>query len=166
MVQTFLAIGAITLMAFVNMSLRSGFDSSGSVMQNAKIGIVATSIASSIVEEASAKNFDERTGDSLITVASNLTSPARLGSDATDSIGTMNDIDDFNNFVRHDTINMGDILKFVTFKTTCKVQYVDPATPDFSQSVQTWHKRISISVMSPAMTDTVQISYVYSYWYF
>jgi hypothetical protein len=166
MIQTILSLGAIILLSIASLSMNRGFDANDAVMRNSKYAVMATSVASSIIEEATSKAFDETTSDSLITTLSGLTVPGKIGLDAGESYSTMNDFDDYNGYTRLDTIDAGGALNKIVFSTTCSVCYVNPSSPDLAQYTQTWYKKIIIRVSSPAMTDTIRQDFVFSYFRF
>jgi hypothetical protein len=53
-----------------------------------------------------------------------------------------------------------------TFRIQGKVEYVNPSNPDVASAVRTWHKKLTVTVTSPDMKDTIRTRYIYSYWYF
>jgi hypothetical protein len=166
MLQSLYAGLAIVLLSITTLYINKAFDINNQVMTNSKIAVLATSLATSIIEDASGAAFDDKTTDTSITSLSGLTTVANLGPETGETYKTFDDFDDFNNLVKNDSINIGGTLKTVTFRTTCKVEYVSSTAPDVVQATQTWHKRLSVTVTSPAITDTVRAYYVFSYWYF
>ncbi len=166
MIQTILSLGAIILLSIASLSMNRGFDTNDAVMRNSKYAVMATSIASSIIEEATAKAFDQSTADSLIMTTDGLTPPGQFGLDAGESVASMNDFDDYDGFTRLDTIDAGGAMNKIVFSTTCSVYYVNPDSPDMAQYSQTWYKKIVVKVTSPAMEDTMRQDFVYSYFRF
>jgi hypothetical protein len=166
MIQSILAVGAMILIGIGAVSMNRGFDSNESVMNNSKIGIMAVSLASSKIEQAIGKSFDEVTVDSLILSTTGLTPAVSLGLDAGESFAACNDVDDFNRITMYDTIDGGGAKNRIPFRTTCSVYYVDPASPDVARFSPTWHKKIVVTVTSPAMIDTIREEYIYSYFKF
>lgn len=134
--------------------------------------IVATSLGTSLIEQTNALAFDEATVDTTITSATQLTAATSFGPDAGEtSISMFDDIDDFNNYVKIDT------LQSVTYISTVKVEYLS-VTPPSTVTVTTtksYSKRITVCVTSPylidysvtpARPDTIMFQTIYSYWYF
>ena len=146
--------------------MNRGFDASNTVMADSKIAVMATSLATSKIEEAVGKAFDEKTVDTLLASTSGLTIPSKLGLDPSETYPNVDDFDDFNNLIFYDTIDGGGQNNKIPFKTTCVVYYVDPSSPDIPQASATWNKKIVVQVTSPAMTDTVTQEYIYSYFHF
>jgi len=52
------------------------------------------------------------------------------------------------------------------FSTTCRVTYVTLANPDLDAGSTTWFKKISVSITSEVMTDTVRQEMIFSYFRF
>jgi hypothetical protein len=161
--QTIFALGAFALLGTTILSLHRSLGNSNQVVIQSKLGVTAVSLASSIVEEASGKAFDKNTDEDIATLTSQLTSVVNLGLETGESYpDSTNDFDDFNNLNR--TISPDTLSG--TFNIRCKVNYINPSTPDVAQSSPTWHKKLTISVTSPQMKDTVKAEYIFSYWYF
>jgi hypothetical protein len=160
--QMMLTVGAMVLLGTAILSMNNGFTQSGDVITDSKLGVTAVSLASSMIEEASGKAFDQKTDTSAATAVSQLTTVAKLGLDAGEFYpDSITDFDDFNNLNITRSFTQGG-----TFNIRCTVQYIDPSTPDVASSSQTWHKKLSVFVSSPQMTDTIKEYYIFSYWYF
>jgi hypothetical protein len=166
MVQSLSAVGAMILISIGILAMNKGFDANNLIMQNSKIAVMATSLATSKIEEATGKAFDEKTVDSLIATTSGLTIASKLGLDAGESYPKVDDFDDYNNLTVYDTIDGGGAKNKIPFKTTCVVYYVDPNSPTIVQSSPTWNKKIVVTVTSPAMTDTIKQEFIFSYFHF
>jgi len=166
--QMLLTLSALVLLSLVVLRVTNGFLTTNNVLMETKFGILSVSLATSILEEAMGKAFDEKTAYEGVTeVTSDL---SNIGTDG-EIYPNFDDIDDFNN------------LSFSTFDTTiqsnrfarmysaeylveCKVGYINPENPDQFTSNKTWHKKISVQVTTPSSTDTVKMSTVYSYFYY
>lgn len=166
MVQSLSAVGAMILISIGIIAMNRGFDASNTVMQDSKIAVMATSIATSKIEEAVGKAFDEKSVDTLLSSTAGLTIPSNLGLDPSESYPNIDDFDDYNNLTFYDTIDGGGPKNKIPFKTTCSVYYVDPDFPNTPQSSPTWNKKIVVQVTSPAMTDTINQEYIFSYFHF
>jgi len=163
-------LGAMALLATSTLTMHQGYNSSYQSVIQSKLGITAVSLASSIIEEASGKAFDQKTDDSVVTTTAGLTIASKLGLDAGEFYpDSINDFDDFN--------NLSIIKSFKdtvycrpygggTFNIKCKVEYVNATAPDVAVSTPTFNKRLTVTVTSPDMKDTVRTQYIFSYWYF
>ncbi len=158
--QSMLAIGAIILLSVLVLRVNNNLLSTGDVMNQSKFGVLATSLASSIIEEASNKAFDEVTiGGNSLTDKTLLT--ATLGKEG-EVYPDFDDFDDFNGY--KDTVRN---LPSADFYVSCAVNYVSVSPPNINISASpTWHKQITVTVTSPYSQDTVRLSSIYSYWFF
>lgn len=159
--QMLLTIGTMTIFSFLILRLNMANLSTEDEMMNGKFGILAISIASSVMEDACSKAFDNATDENAYNSTSYLTAHNLLGSESGETYDTFNDFDDFNNFSRIDST-----LPSARFKVTANVLYVNPSSPDVAASTRTWHKKIVVAVTSPNMKDTVRLTQVFSYWAF
>lgn len=158
--QSLLSIGAMMLLSILLLRVNDNFTTTDTVLQDSKLGILATSIATSQIEEISRLAFDECTDSNSTNNLADLTPAASLGPEAGETYPYYDDIDDYNGFTKTDT------SMTAVFNIACKVEYVSSASPDAASAVPTWNKKITIMVTSPSMTDTIRASTIYSYWYF
>jgi hypothetical protein len=129
-------------------------------MYNSKYNVLATSLCTSIIEEARGKAFDQNTDSASVTNPTQLST--NLGPDYGEIYPNFNDFDDYNDFVKVDSTMPGS-----TFYVTSKVNFVEiKPTTVIVTTTKTWHKMITVTVMSPQMKDAVTMSSTYSYWYF
>jgi hypothetical protein len=149
-------IFAGTLLAMLILTENAGNMSTEETILTSKIGLNAISVANSFVEKVTGNSlyFDEYTrAHSVQPRPTNPSDSAALlgnlsgilGPDPGESsIGTFDDVDDFNNF--NDTVSVAGVG---LFHVLCAVQYYDPAafTP---VSSKTWYKIFTVTV-----TDTV-----------
>jgi len=169
--HTMLAVGAMMLLSVTVLNVNSKFLNTSGVLYNTKFGVLAISLGTSIIEEASAKEFDLAGSSDAITSLSQLTLPENLGAAGGEVYPDFNDFDDFNGFHKTDSIKINS-KTFAVFDIDCRVRYVTEANPSINSSVRTWHKRIDVSVSSESMKnannikDTIKLSSVYSYWHF
>jgi hypothetical protein len=159
--QMMLTIGAMAILSMTTLRVNSHFVHSGVSLDQTKFAVLAVSLASSRLEEANSKAFDENTTESAITSSAGLS--ASIGKDAGETTAdTFDDCDDFNNYV--DSVSN---IPSAKFYIKCKVAYINPAAPDVDVTAsKTLHKRITVLVTSPSMTDTVKLSSIFSYWYY
>ncbi len=159
--QMLMALGALALLSFLVIRLNSGQLTSQDNMQNTKYGVLAVSLATSVLEDANRKAFDNNTINNAVTSTSGLTTSGGLGKESGEVYDTFDDIDDYNNYTRLDTTT-----KVAVFNIACKVEYVDTTNPNLAVSTQTWHKKITVKVSSKSTKDTVSLSQIFSYWTF
>ncbi len=155
-----MSIGAMMLLSILVLRVNNTFQNTSSVLLNSKLGLLATSIATSQIEEISRLAFDESTVSNSVGSVSSLTAPGLLGPEAGEVYPNFDDIDDFNGYTKTDS------SMTAIFNIACSVQYVSSASPDIVSSTPTWNKKITIYVSSPSMRDTIKMSTVYSYWFF
>lgn len=157
--QMLMTLGAITLLMIIIFRVNSGFLTTNEILHDNKYGILAVSIATSIIEEAKGRAFDSYTASNPAVSTSQLTSVGP---------GYGEVYPDFNDFDDYDGLDIIDsTLASAQFRIQCEVDYVNANDPDNPVTpTRTWHKRIMVTVTSPFMNDTVWLSSVYSYFYF
>lgn len=157
--QTLLAVGAMILLSVLILRVNGTFLTTGTTLMDTKFDVLATSIATSEIEEISSKAFDNYTVSNPTTNVNYLSSP--LGPESGETYANFDDIDDYNGYVKIDSS-----MPSAVFKAVCNVSYVNPNDLDHTTESKTWFKKITISVSSISMADTVTISTIYSYWVF
>lgn len=168
--QTLLSIGAIMLLTFLILRFNSIQITSSEAAYNAKFGIVANSLANSLIEEAKDKVFDEVVLDTTISItsASNFSPQANtnMGKEIGEVYPNFDDFDDYNGLFVLDTLSLKDPItgKATAFEIRSTVDYVNDLTPNVKSVNRTYHKRLTVAVYSNAMVDTVKISTVFSFW--
>ncbi len=166
--QSLFSIGALLLLSITVLRVNNNILLTDEVMYDSKFGIIANSIATSLIEKASEKFFDANTAEGPVDNLSELTLALGPSSGETNP-ENFNDFDDFNNYPQEDKFDSS-----LVFYSYCTVVYVDPsANLDNSMSTQTWHKKLTVSVtwrqneqLTSTVADTVRQSTIYSYWYF
>lgn len=156
-----LTLGALMLLSFLALRMNTNLLSTEELMQNSKYGVLGISLATSIIEEANLKAFDEKSIDTSLTNVNGLTAVGSLGKESGETYPDFDDFDDFNNYTRTDST-----MPSAVFNIACEVVYVSSTNPEATSSSRTWHKKITVSVTSKNMTDTVRVSSVFSYWYY
>ena len=162
--QMMITIGALFLLSLVILRVTRGFLNTDEVLLDSKLGVMAVSVASSLLEEANGKAFDENTDSATVTSLSGLSS--YLGPDG-EVYPHFNDIDDFNGLKKIDNT-----IPAARFIDSIAVEYVSSANLDVPSASKTWNKKITVFVSSPSLLgpdgkpDTVKMSQVFSYWYF
>jgi hypothetical protein len=159
--ESLLSVGAMMLLAVMILRVNNTILTTNSVLLETKFGVLATSLATSIIEEATGKAFDQNTSANSISNVNDLTSPNALGPGSGETYATFNDIDDFNGYTKVDST-----LPSAIFYLKTTVEYVSPANPDQAVNYKTWHKRITVTVTTPSSNDVFVLSSIVSYWFF
>ncbi len=161
--QTLFSIGALLILSLTVLKMNNFILANDTVMQDSKLGILAVSLATSLIEEASKKAFDANTVSDEVSDYNLLTSyPLGRGSgELEDSSITFNDFDDYEGYDYH-----YDYLPLAKYHLTCTVYYIDAPNPQVKVGQKTWHKKMDITVTSESMQDTIRMSTIYSYWHF
>lgn len=159
--QLLLTLGAMILLTFTIVNTNKSILSAGDIINSTKYGVLASSLAVSIVEEASGKAFDEASVSMGVSNVATMTADSKLGPETGETYATFDDFDDYNNLTKVDTT-----LTSARFTIKCKVYYVQDSAPATKVTSQTWHKTIEVMVSSPNMADTVKMSTIFSYWYY
>jgi hypothetical protein len=164
--QTMLAMGAMMLLSFIVLRFNSIHLTSAQASYNSKFGIVATSLANSLIEEAKDRAFDAKALDSTITITSASDFSTTLGKEIGEIYPDFNDFDDYDNLFYIDSLSLKNPQTGLPtkFEIRSTVEYVSDATPWIKSMVKTYHKKIVVSVFSSAMMDTVQLGTVFSFW--
>jgi len=166
--QSLFSIGALLLLSLTVLRVNNNILMTDEVMYDSKFGIIANSIATSLIEKASEKYFDANTAEGPVDNLNELTLALGPGTGETNP-ENFNDFDDFNTYTQEDEFDSS-----LVFYSNCTVAYVDPsANLDNTVSTQTWHKKLTVSVtwrqngqMTGSVADTIRQSTIYSYWYF
>ena len=162
--QMMITIGALFLLSLVILRVTRGFLNTDEVLLDNKLGVLAVSVASSLLEEASGKAFDENTDSATVSSLSGLSTT--LGPDG-EVYPHFNDIDDYNGFKKIDNS-----IPAARFVDSVSVVYVSDANLNVPSASKTWNKKITVFVSSPSLLradgkpDTIKMSQVFSYWYF
>jgi len=171
--QMLITVCAMLLLSLLILRVGSSTIINQESMQNSKYGVLAVSIANSILEEATMKSFDENANTDPRTYFSNvneLTVTGSFGSDAgeiADSMETFDDFDDFHGFTKTFTN-----LPSAVFTVSSQVNYIDPAVVGLITASRTWHKMLTVTITSPMIvkpgTNTPQpliFNKVFSYFH-
>ncbi len=159
--QTLLTISAMMMLSRMAISVNRSNLEGGSSVEMSAYRITATSIGTSILEEATGLAFDSKSDTVGISTPSSFTAVGSLGPDGA-VYPHFNDFDDFNGFQHTDSLKGSAI-----FLTKATVDYVTISGNTITTSnTQTYNKRIIVKVSSKWMKDTLTFSTVYSYWFF
>lgn len=159
-----LTLLAMMMLTLLSVRMNSSLLQTQETMQNSKFGLAAISLATSVIENANKLAFDEISVDSSITSTTVFTSIGQLGVDGVEHANKppdFNDFDDYNNYEYDERT-----LASAYYHISCSVCYVNPTTPNVAATSQTYHKKLTVSVSSVSMQDTVRINTIFSYWYF
>jgi len=162
--QMMLTLGALVLLSLLALRVNSSQLTTQDTMQNSKFGILAISVASSIMETASEKAFDENSVEDFVPSLTLLTPKGSFGTESgesSDSSDTFDDFDDFDGYTTTIT-NMPSAI----FNVSCTVNYVDPDVAGFITTSNSWHKQLVVRVTSSSMVDTIKMTKIFSYWKF
>lgn len=159
--QSLFSISALLLLSLTILRVNANILTTDGVMQDSKLGVLAISLATSMMEEASKKAFDAASANDAVVNLSDLTPPGSLGPGNGETADNFNDFDDYNGYSRHVSG-----LPSAEFDISCLVNYINPNDPNGIASTTTWNKKITVTVTSPSMKDTIRLSSIYSYWHF
>ena len=120
--QMLLSIGALILLSAMILRVNNSLLSTGTTVQESKFRVLATSLATSYIEEASRKQFDENTAVAILD--SSLLS-TQMGLDGAETISDCDDFDDYNTLDTNITN-----LPSATFNVRGHVSYVNSQNPD------------------------------------
>jgi len=160
--QMMITIAAMMLLSTILLRINATFLSTSTALYETKYDVLAVSLGTSIIENATSKAFDEATVVNPVSSVTDLS--LILRAETGEVYPNFDDIDDFNNYTMT-TANDTTFLSAV-FDVGCQVNYVNQNNPQQISSSRTWHKRIDVTVTSPSMQDTIRLSSVVSYWYF
>lgn len=156
-----LSIGGIFFLSLLIMNVNTGTGNRITELVSNESVIQATALAEGMFEEIQSRAFDEETVTGALDKAESLTSPIKLGVDATEIHGksyTFDDIDDFNNHTKNYTSSgMGN------FGIRVNVYYVKEDTPDDESSVSTFLKRVRIVVANQYLPTELTFNRLISY---
>ena len=155
------------LLSILILRVNNTFLSTGTVISQSKLGMIAISIANSRLDEIKSKAFDEYTVSNVASKLNQLEMPNNLGAETGEAYPNFNDIDDYNGFEMDDTVLVESGMRPEIFHDSCLVEYVSSDDPDESvHGSATWNKRITVFVSHRLMPEKIKISTVYSYWNF
>ena len=168
--QSLFSIGALLLLSLTVLRVNNNILLTDEVLYDSKFGIIANSIATSIIEKATTKFFDENTATGPVPNTLALTLNLRTESGDEINPDTFDDFDDFNTYSSKDTF-----FTNLVFSYRCEVCYVNTSNYnlDIPSTVRTWHKKLTVFVtwdqngkQTGIAADTIKQSVIYSYWFF
>ena len=138
--QVILVLGAFTLLIFMTMTVNQAIGNRIGSTYQAEAIIAATTLGQSMINEISQKAFDDSVLTRTVDQVSQLTEVASLGKDGGETYATFDDVDDFKNYTRTDSIPNG------YFTTSVDVVYVSPSALSGTSNVPTFYKKITVTV--------------------
>ena len=177
--QMLLVTGAIVLLGMLVLNANTTVYQANDTMYTSEFGVSAISLATSIVEEAMGKYFDNVVAPlnaSAVYDSTLLTAPGSLNYEPGQNesyrgmvAGRPHDFDDFDDFnglklcYHSDTgpdsaaspgfLSIGVPGMRARYFVTCTVTYVKPPNLDVPYTIrQTWHKKLTVTVTSPSAT--------------
>ena len=155
--NSFFSLGALVLMALISLRFNSAALENSTIETENKVYLTAFSLANDLIEEIKMKAFDVATIKFTTTDPSVLTSPYSLGPASNEEYPNFNDIDDFNNYS-----HIIDVPHTENYLIECTVYYVSEFNPDYKVMMQTFYKRVDVTVTSPYMKNTVLLSFIFT----
>ncbi|KAB2926070.1 MAG: hypothetical protein F9K22_01905 [Bacteroidetes bacterium] len=161
---------ALMLMGRLILSVNTTTLDVGYAKDMAEYRIIGTSLGTSMIEQSNALAYDETTVDTNVTATSMLTLASSFGPDGLENASSFDDIDDFHNFTKYDT------LQSVVYKSRVLVTYLNvTSTAITPTTTRSYNKQITVEVTSdylvdytlnPPKPDTLRFRTVFSYWFF
>lgn len=156
-----LSIGGIFFLSLLIINVNTGTGNRITELISNESVLQATALAEGMFEEIQSRAFDEGTVTNALYRADSLTSPIKLGVDATEINGnsiTFDDIDDFNNHTEdYNSSGMGN------FRLRVNVYYVQEDKPDDESSISTFLKRVRIVIANQYLPTTLTFNRLISY---
>lgn len=156
--QMMFTLAAMMLLSLVIVRVNNGFLSTNTVLMETKFSVLGVSLATSIIEAATGKAFDENSDSGTVAALSDL-SP--LGKDVGEEWPNFDDFDDYKGLSYTDSS-----MPSAQFNILCDVVYINPSAPDSYSMSSTWHKKLTVQVATASSQDTIRMSTVFSYFYF
>ncbi len=153
---------AMMMLSRMILSVNNDNAQSGGSIEMAAYRITATSLGTSVIEEATGLAFDELSDTVGISQPTSFTAANKLGPESGEVYPHYDDFDDFNGLHKIDSLAGSAI-----FATDVTVQYVNITNNVITVSnTQTYNKQMTVKVSSKYMTDTLTFYTVMSYWFF
>lgn len=156
--QMMITLAAIVLLSMVILRVTTNFLSTDDVLMESKFGVLGISLATSMMEEATGKPFDEESDSGTVLLISDLSA---IGPDAGEIYPNFDDFDDYDGLIKIDST-----MPSAVYKIQCKVDFVNPANLDGISAAKTWHKKLRLYVTSESSPDTIKMETIYSYFFY
>jgi major membrane immunogen (membrane-anchored lipoprotein) len=152
-IQSMLALGALVIFSIISLLFNSSVLQNSTIEIEDKVYLTAFSLADDLIEEMKQKAFDEKTVDFQAIKASQLTPEGSFNDGETWPY--YDDIDDYNGYSK--PIDAPHAEGYVV---KCHVEYCD-ANGTYS-SIQTYYKKVTITVSSDYLRDDFQMYFIFS----
>ncbi|MEW6509924.1 MAG: hypothetical protein AB1428_03080 [Bacteroidota bacterium] len=184
--QMMLVLGAIVLLGVLILNANATVYQATDTMYTSEFGVTAISLATSLVEEAMGKMFDQiiaGANPAAVYDSTLFTAPGDLRAEGSEryrgGANDFNDFDDFNNlfFVyksdvpADSTPTPGSTYEFTIhglrgkYFARTKVEYVRLPNLDVPYTIRpTWHKKLTVTVKAAGEKDSLVFPAVMSYW--
>lgn len=157
-IQTLLSIGSIGLFSFVSLNFNSAVLQNLSVEVESKVYLTAFSLADDMIEEIKQKAFDEETITFRAINADELTESLYLGPESGETNVTLyDDIDDYDGYSKPVSLPHAE-----NYTVTCVVDYVSSTNQSQPSLVQTFFKRVRVTVSSPYLHKPVTLTQIFT----
>jgi hypothetical protein len=177
--NTLLALGAIIIFGMFLRSSNQLMSATTQLSEQNEYYLTALSLAQSVISEAKTKAFDQKTVSGGVNVPDSLS--AALGTDgiaetvpSPDTLSTsspytsttagylslvkFNDIDDYNGYTR--TVNTP---RAEGYKLSVKINWASPTYPDSTLISKSFCKKMTVTVKSQYMPDSITVTYAFVY---
>lgn len=164
--------GVILLSTFVLYANGLLFDNARIASDNEYV-ITAIALGQSVIDEAKMKAFDENTVTGTVSSPGGLTNAYLLGREGggevvsipdtagvhgAASFATFDDIDDYDGYIR-----IVNTPRAENYRIATTVAYASETFPDSAKSVQTYCKKMTVTVTSAFFIQPVRLSYAFTY---
>lgn len=177
--NSILAIGAVLIFGTFMSSSNKLMIGNTQVAEQNEYYITALSLAQSVVAEARTKSFDQKTVSGSVPVADSLSafcgpdgvgeivpspdtlvtgSPFSASAPGYLSTVRFNDVDDYNGYRRK--VNT---LRAEGYTVAVRVGFAGVTNPDSAAAGKTFCKKMTVTVRSPYLSDSVMVSYAFLY---
>ena len=156
--QMMITVGAMILLSVVILRVTSNFLHTDIILMESKFGVLGVSLATSVMEEAKGKSFDDQSDSGSVLALNDLTT---IGPEPGEIYPFFDDFDDYDDFEIIDST-----MPSAIFKINCNVDFVKPEDLDGISTHKTWHKKMSVIVTTISSPDTIRLETIYSYFYY
>ncbi len=143
-----LVMAGMVLLALISLRFNTAVLQTSTAEIESKVALTAFSLADDLIEEIKVKSFDEYTLTFPTAAPSNLTPPGSLGMETGEYLSGTDDIDDYNNYTKVVSAPHAE-----NYTVQSYVEYVDGTNPDNVSNVQTFYKRVRVTVTSPFLKN-------------
>ena len=158
-IQSLLAIGALAIFSLVSVRFNSSVLQNLTVEVENKVYLTAFSLADDLIEEIKQKAFDEETVEWRAITTDELTLETNFGVfDAGEtSVEYFDDIDDYNEYSKAVSLPHAEGYTVIS-----SVSYVNEENQDVLSGIQTYFKRVTVTVDSKYLSNPVSLSFVFT----